>query len=383
MRLPARQVFVMAEVATLLFEESPVMFAKFLRANQYPRKHTVEQSVVDKCASLGISGETSSGGSVGVTLLPATTVEACLLDRRRNDLVKPFKLSLLKLASQEAKRYIANGDFESALPIALDVVKRGQDIYPPDPKTPPAVELFPMYLLAAEANMGVNRDNAAEDFLGLASWLALRDPEGVGDDLRSRCHALTGRLRQSQGRLEEAIAAFAEDTYHRSCAWGPEDVRTSFGYWNMATCFATMGAWSKSVAACRTVVDVWFEATVASALGERLGEGVKRTQASTPLESELPMTRTRVLEGVDALLGARETLLARGDGLLGDDLRAADASLAAGLVLLRLVMGGDVARRERATELADRALREYPADEVQRVGLAEQALAMAAMIDGQ
>ena len=76
MRLPARQVFVMAEVATLLFEESPVMFAKFLRANQYPRKHTVEQSVVDKCASLGISGETSSGGSVGVTLLPATTVEA-------------------------------------------------------------------------------------------------------------------------------------------------------------------------------------------------------------------------------------------------------------------------------------------------------------------
>jgi glutathione S-transferase len=95
------------------------------------------------------------------------------------------------------------------------------------------------------------------------------------------------------------------------------------------------------------------------------------------------MTRTRVLEGVDALLGARETLLARGDGLLGDDLRAADASLAAGLALLRLVMGGDVARRERATELAERALREYPADEVQRVGLAEQALAMAAMIDGQ
>ena len=178
MRLPARQVFVMAEVATLLFEESPVMFAKFLRANQYPRKHTVEQSVVDKCASLGISGETSSGGSVGVTLLPATTVEACLLDRRRNDLVKPFKLSLLKLASQEAKRYIANGDFESALPIALDVVKRGQDIYPPDPKTPPAVELFPMYLLAAEANMGVNRDNAAEDFLRTRVLARAQRPRG-------------------------------------------------------------------------------------------------------------------------------------------------------------------------------------------------------------
>ena len=377
--------FVMAEVATLLFEESPVMFAKFLRANQYPRKHTVERSVVDKCAALGISGETSSGGSVGVTLLPATTVEACLFDRRRNDLVKPFKLSLLNLASQEAERHIAAGHFELALPVALDVVRRGQDIYPPKPKAPPAVELFPAYLLAAEANAGVGRANAAEDFLGLARWLALGNPELVGDEALARMHELFGDLRSSQRRMDEAAAAFAEETYHRASAHGPEDVRTTFGYLRLARCFENTGHHGKCVAFCRTVCDVWLEATVASNLGAALGEGVKRTLATTPLNAPLPLRRKQTLEGVESLMWARNVLMrgdSRGDGSsVGDAVCAADASLAAGCALLGLVANGGsdaAATLARATTLVEEALGEYPAAETERVGLAERALAAAA-----
>ena len=384
--------FVMAEVATLLFEESPVMFAKFLRANQYPRKHTVERSVVDKCAALGISGETSSGGSVGVTLLPATTVEACLFDRRRNDLVKPFKLSLLNLASQEAERHIAAGHFELALPVALDVVRRGQDIYPPKPKAPPAVELFPAYLLAAEANAGVGRANAAEDFLGLARWLALGNPELVGDEALARMHELFGALRLSQRRFDEAAAAFAEETYHRASAYGPEDVRTTFGYLRLARCFERTGDRGKCVAFCRTVCDVWLEATCACALGAALGEGVKRTLATTPPNAPLPLRRKQTLEGVDALMWARDVLMrgGRGDGPASandDAIRAADASLAAGCALLGLVATGTgvsdaAATLARATELVGEAGGEYPAAETERVGLAERALAAAAAMDG-
>lgn len=36
----------------------------------------------------------------GVALLPATTVESLLVDKRRMELVQPFKLALLKLSSQ-------------------------------------------------------------------------------------------------------------------------------------------------------------------------------------------------------------------------------------------------------------------------------------------
>jgi hypothetical protein len=42
----------------------------------------------------------STASTAGVTLLPSTTVEALLVDKRKMELVQPFKLALLKLASQ-------------------------------------------------------------------------------------------------------------------------------------------------------------------------------------------------------------------------------------------------------------------------------------------
>ena len=51
----------------------------------------------------------NAGAAAGVTLLPAETVESLLTDRRRAELVQPFRLALLKLASQEAARLMAAG----------------------------------------------------------------------------------------------------------------------------------------------------------------------------------------------------------------------------------------------------------------------------------
>lgn len=82
----------------------------------------------------------------GVTLLTAQSVEQLLHDKRRLELVQPFKLALLKLASQEAARIMAAGEYEKALPIALDAVKQGQILFKPSP----ALQLFPLYLLAAQ-----------------------------------------------------------------------------------------------------------------------------------------------------------------------------------------------------------------------------------------
>lgn len=42
----------------------------------------------------------SSAGPGGVAALPPATVQQLLVDRRRLDLLQPFKLALLKLASQ-------------------------------------------------------------------------------------------------------------------------------------------------------------------------------------------------------------------------------------------------------------------------------------------
>ena len=62
------------------------------------------------------------------------------------ELVQPFRLALLKLASQESARLMAAGEYELALPVALDAVKQGQALFRPAP----ALQLFPLYLLAAQ-----------------------------------------------------------------------------------------------------------------------------------------------------------------------------------------------------------------------------------------
>ena len=214
------------------------------------------------------------------------------------------------------------------------------------------MELFPAYLLAAEANAGVGRANAAEDFLGLARWLALGNPERVGDEALARMHELFGDLRSSQRRMDEAAAAFAEETYHRASAYGPEDVRTTFGYLRLARCFERTGDHGKCVAFCRTVCDVWLEATVASNAGRRAGRGSQTDAGDHAPNAPLPLRRKQTLEGVDvADVGAGradERGLGEGTDPPWDDaVCAADASLAAGCALLGLVAEPGVRTRRR------------------------------------
>lgn len=47
---------------------------------------------------------------------------------------------------QEAARLMAAGDYESALPVALEAVAIGEKLFKPQP----ALQLFPLYLLAAQ-----------------------------------------------------------------------------------------------------------------------------------------------------------------------------------------------------------------------------------------
>ena len=40
-----------------------------------------------------------------------------------------------------------------------------------------SIEIVPTYLLLAEANLGLKRLKAAEEFLSLANWSVLKNPE--------------------------------------------------------------------------------------------------------------------------------------------------------------------------------------------------------------
>ncbi len=62
------------------------------------------------------------------------------------------------ILTQEAARLMASGDYEVALPVALDAVQQGQALFKPAP----ALQLFPLYLLAAQANLGLRRSKQCE-----------------------------------------------------------------------------------------------------------------------------------------------------------------------------------------------------------------------------
>lgn len=61
----------------------------------------------------------------------------------------PFRIALVKLNSQEAATLMACGSYAEALPVAMDAVKEGQDIFKPQPD----LRLFPLFLLGAQVHI--------------------------------------------------------------------------------------------------------------------------------------------------------------------------------------------------------------------------------------
>eukprot|EP00958_Prasinococcus_capsulatus_P006712 scaffold625_cov420-Prasinococcus_capsulatus_cf.AAC.65 len=275
------KMFVMSEVAQVLFQESPHVFAKDLRAERYAMVHSHSKAVVATMQHLHLPAE----GKDGAALLSPDSVEQLLGDRRKPHLIKSLKLALVNLSSQEAARLMSAGQYGRALPLAMEAVKQGRAIF----TSSAALQLFPLYLLASQANLGLKRATRCEELLCLASWwvtwmpvlshllfhgslsvltpgkpstarLLLHAPHGVTNVMRSQLSRQFGQLYAQQGKGQQAIKAFAEEVYHCSLEYGPYDVRTSFGYHNLGRTFRSNGDGDKGSACSRHVVRIWTSA---------------------------------------------------------------------------------------------------------------------------
>ncbi|KAK9806717.1 hypothetical protein WJX72_000426 [[Myrmecia] bisecta] len=291
---PSGRLFVMGEVATELFQENPTAFLQALRAGRYAKVICEKKEVMTTIAKLGLPVESKSTSAVGVMLLPAETVEALLTDKRKVEMVQPFKLALLKLASQEAARLMAAGRYESALPVALDAVQQGQVLFQPLP----ALQLFPLYLLAAQAQLGLKRGKPCEDFLGLASWLAFNNPAETNHVMRSQLNRLYGQLYAMQANHQESLRAFAEDVYHCALEYGPEDVRTSLGYYNLAKVFQALNETDKCLRCSDQVMAIWFAELQRVVLG---APGAVEPKGKGDAAPPLPLGKMQLLEVVEML----------------------------------------------------------------------------------
>ena len=112
-----------------------------------------------------------------------------------------------------------------------------------------------------------------------------------------------GQLHSLKGNHEGAMKSFAEDVYYSSIEYGPEDVRTSLGYFNLAKVFQSHGAMTESRSFMRMVVTIWLTALVDLV-------GVGPSDGSAEVEP-LPVAMNQVYEVVDMLIDIRNTFIAK------------------------------------------------------------------------
>ena len=173
--------------------------------------------------------------------------------QRRKYTLDVSKRALIDLTKTEAANLLARGQFALSIPGALQAMKLTKDVHGDN-----SIELVPTYLLLAEANLGLKRYKSAEEFLSLANWSVLQNPE-CSNRIRSQLHRNFGKLYGVQGKHAEALQQLSHDVYYASLEVGPEHVDTAGGYYNMAKIFYTQNQIENALAFYDKVVDVWYK----------------------------------------------------------------------------------------------------------------------------
>ena len=207
--------------------------------------------------------------------------------QRRQYTLDVSKRALIDLTKTEAANLLARGQFSLSIPGALQAMKLAKDVHGEN-----SIELVPTYLLLAEANLGLKRWKAAEEFLSLANWSVLNNPE-CSNSIRSQLHRNFGKLNGAQGKHAEALQQLSHDVYYASLEVGPEHVDTAGGYYHMANIFYTQNEIENSLAFFEKVVDVWYKFLANVRNNNEDIDILGEAQISEALEMLLKILKTR------------------------------------------------------------------------------------------
>jgi tetratricopeptide (TPR) repeat protein len=173
--------------------------------------------------------------------------------QRRNLTVQMSQHALIDLCKNEAQKHLVQGQYETAIPGALQSLRFSMEVYGSG-----RIELVPSYLLLAESNLGLKRFKVAEEFLLYANWSVLKNP-ACSNELKSQLYRNFGKLYASQGRYKDALRQLANDVYYSSLESGPEHIDTTGGYYYMADVFLQQQQVEQALALYDKVVDIWYK----------------------------------------------------------------------------------------------------------------------------
>jgi hypothetical protein len=122
-------------------------------------------------------------------------------ERRRLSL-EQLQIELAEAASGSASNFLLLGQYELAMPAALQSLRFGVAVHGGN-----SPRLVTAYLQLGEASVGLGKLQQSEEYLALARWLVLKNAD-TAPTLRSRMHRFMGRLLQEQGRSEVPFCSF-------------------------------------------------------------------------------------------------------------------------------------------------------------------------------
>lgn len=78
--------------------------------------------------------------------------------------------------------------------------------------------------------------------------------------MQSQLNRLYGQLYTAKSQYDAALQAFAKDIYYSALEYGPNEIRTSLGYYNLGKVFQTIGRIERARGFFKQVVRSWLEA---------------------------------------------------------------------------------------------------------------------------
>jgi hypothetical protein len=171
--------------------------------------------------------------------------------------------------------------------------------------------MFPLYLLAAQANLGLRRGKQCEDLLGMACWLSTKMPEQTTNIMSSQLNRLYGQLYALQGRHTKALESFASDVFCCSQEYGPLDARTSLGFYNLGKVFEALSEKRKAQANYAVVVKIWLNALMQVVLAMPPIEASALLAADASGRPQLPLGTLQLIEVCHLSMAESLALLTR------------------------------------------------------------------------
>ncbi|KAM4014703.1 zinc finger MYND domain-containing protein 12 [Anomaloglossus baeobatrachus] len=161
------------------------------------------------------------------------------------------KKHLIELTTKEAQRLLYEGRHVDAIPTASHSLSFSVDVY-----GLASVELVPVYLILAEANIGLGHLTQAEEYLSRAYWTVLKTTD-CSNSIKSKLHRNLGLLYSAKGEFEESLRHLSNDVFFASTVSEPNHISTSGGFFHMANIFFRQNKMDIADSLYSEVTDIW------------------------------------------------------------------------------------------------------------------------------